>query len=63
MYGTERLIETRSYIITGITVAQEVSSAVVDYFAEEKLPMGVVIRSEEKAAAFRSPRIDVTITV
>jgi len=48
-----------SYVVTGAT--GQVGSAVVDYLLSQSVPVRVVIRSENKAQAFRSRNIDVVI--
>ena len=48
-----------SYVVTGAT--GQVGSATADYLVSKSVPVRVVIRSENKAPAFRSRNIDVAI--
>ena len=48
-----------SYVVTGAT--GQVGSAVVDYLLAKSVSVHVIIRSEDKAQAFRSRNIQVTI--
>ena len=49
-----------AYVVTGAT--GQVGSAVVNYLLQHSLPVRVVIRSEEKAASFRSRHVEVVLS-